>query len=153
MILPQLLLLAVCLSVVGNFISILQRGKRGMWKLGVKESINSLVPLFTLIWIMLLIILLVVSIPTVTDWAASQKLNLENPNPSTLWAYGALPSVYSFTGLAVIIVLLAKLLKYRPFKYNETEQAILKQDSDRRKEKLKRFVPAKVLNWVFRKQA
>lgn len=149
--LPQLLVLAAGLIVGANIFSILQRGRRGMWKLGIKEGINSVFPILALVWFMLVILLLAVSVPAVTNWVASLKLGHENPSSDILWVYDTLPIVYNLTGLAIIVVLVTKLLKYKPFKYSEAEQTLLKQERAKRREKLAKFVPARILNLVLGK--
>lgn len=111
--------------LVITIIQVYKRGRKGMWRLGLKEASSSLISMVGLIWCMFMILLLVYSLPPITTYLEVQALKLESEDAR--WLLEVLPLVYALTGVGFIVWVLRKTWS-DPVKYNEEEQKLRKEE-------------------------
>ena len=130
---PGIFYWAVPLLFVLGMIQIVKRGRKGLWRLGFKETGNSLIWIFGLIYVMFLIVFIVSTTVPITGYFETQALRYETE--ATRWALMFLPYIYIFTGLMFSIWILVKAWS-NPVKYNSKEKEILRKEKMKLKKRL-----------------
>ena len=130
---PGIFYWAVPLLFVLGIIQIVKRGRKGLWRLGFKETGNSLIWIFGLIYVMFLIVFIVSTTVPITGYFETQALRYETE--ATRWALMFLPYIYIFTGLMFSIWILVKAWS-NPVKYNSKEKEILRKEKMKLKKRL-----------------
>ena len=130
---PGIFYWAVPLLFVLSMIQIVKRGRKGLWRLGFKETGNSLIWIFGLIYVMFLIVFIVSTTVPITGYFETQALRYETE--ATRWALMFLPYIYIFTGLMFSIWILVKAWS-NPVKYNSKEKEILRKEKMKLKKRL-----------------
>jgi len=130
---PGIFYWAVPLLFVLSMIQIVKRGRKGLWRLGFKETGNSLIWIFGLIYVMFLIVFIVSTTVPITGYFETQALRYETE--AARWALMFLPYIYIFTGLMFSIWILVKAWS-NPVKYNSKEKEILRKEKMKLKKRL-----------------
>ena len=130
---PGIFYWAVPLLFVLSMIQIVKRGRKGLWRLGFKETGNSLIWIFGLIYVMFLIIFVTSTAAPIAGYFETQALRYETE--ATRWALMFLPYIYIFTGLMFSIWILVKAWS-NPVKYNSKEKEILRKEKMKLKKRL-----------------
>ena len=130
---PGIFYWAVPLLFVLGMIQIVKRGRKGLWRLGFKETGNSLIWIFGLIYVMFLIVFIVSTTVPITGYFETQALRYETE--ATRWALMFLPYIYIFTGLMFSIWILVKAWS-NPIRYNSKEKEILRKEKMKLKKRL-----------------
>ena len=130
---PGIFYWAVPPLFVLGMIQIVKRGRKGLWRLGFKETGNSLIWIFGLIYVMFLIIFITSTAAPIADYFEAQTLRYETE--AIRWSLIFLPTVYIFTGLMFSIWILVKAWS-NPIRYNSKEEEILKDEKMKLREKL-----------------
>jgi len=130
---PGIFYWAVPLLFVLGMIQIVKRGRKGLWRLGFKETGNSLIWIFGLIYVMFLIVFIVSTTVPITGYFETQALRYETE--AARWALMFLPYIYIFTGLMFSIWILVKAWS-NPIRYNSKEKEILRKEKMKLKKRL-----------------
>ena len=130
---PGIFYQIVPLLFVLGMIQIVKRGRKGLWRLGFKETGNFLIWIFGLIYVMFLIIFITSTAAPIADYFETQALRYEAE--AIRWSLIFLPYIYIFTGLMFSIWILVKAWS-NPVKYNSKEKEILRKEKMKLKKRL-----------------
>jgi len=127
--------------ILANILGLVVRGRRGLWKLGLKETMGAWSVIGGMVWVMLAIVTGVLLISEATKWI--DGFQLKYTNPQTIWLIRAIPSFLTISLLLFSVGTLVWIIKTPWIKYTEEERGVLKEEKRVWKVRLRKLIGKK----------
>ena len=113
---------------------IVGRWRKGFWRLGFKEALQSIIRIGGILWVMYFILTSVLFLDPLGSWL-TVYIEGEEWSKETLWILNSIPIFYVISILLIACWILGKAFSYKP-KYSEEEKAFLKDGRLKMKKRL-----------------
>ncbi|KKL77465.1 hypothetical protein LCGC14_2034600 [marine sediment metagenome] len=134
---PDVLIIASIAMLLLGIVGVTQRWRKGFPMLGFKEWVDGVKNFVAIIWVVSMMVIFVLTLIPVLDLVEAAAVT---STESGYWVlHYIVPQAYVLTGFILLVLVMVRLSKWTPLKYNRQERVFLREEKLKRKAKLGRF--------------
>jgi len=138
---PKVFIVAGITLILANILGLVGRGRRGLWKLGLKEAMGTWSVIVGMVWVLFAAVTGVFLISEAARWV--DGFQLKYTDPQAIWVIRAIPEFLTITLLLFLVGTFVWITKTPWIKYTEEERGILKEEKRVEKVILRKLIGKK----------